>query len=159
MPSYRFGWRSRTGCRSSAGSWFPIWWIEAAAPRVEARQERLVELRSQIVHGDRKPCLVALVTLDPSGWRDWCEARDIAVGLLSDAVSDGRVRLEVACSIGAGNTRLSRAEQVKNWALLDAEWTSKSGELTPTMKLRCPVIVERYRDEIEQHYDPLPSDW
>ncbi|HZZ49321.1 MAG TPA: AMP-binding protein [Pseudonocardia sp.] len=113
---------------------------------------------SVYVHGDRKPCLVALVTLDPTGWRDWCEGRDIAVGSLSDAVSDGRVRLEVARSIGAGNTRLSRAEQVKNWALLDAEWTSASGELTPTMKLRRPVIAERYRDEIEQLYDPLTSD-
>jgi long-chain acyl-CoA synthetase len=113
---------------------------------------------SVYVHGDGKPCLVALVTLDPSTWPEWCENRGIAVSSLSEAVSDGRVRIEVARSIGAGNTALSRVEQVKNWTLLDAEWTSASGELTPTMKLRRPLVAERYREEIEQLYDPLTSD-
>jgi long-chain acyl-CoA synthetase len=109
------------------------------------------------VHGDNKPCLVALVTLDP-GWPDWCAARNIKVDSLTDAVANGRVRLEVARSIGAGNAALSRVEQVKNWALLRTEWTSETGELTPTLKLRRAIIVDRYRAEIEELYDPLTAD-
>jgi long-chain acyl-CoA synthetase len=112
---------------------------------------------SVYVHGDDKPCLVALVTLDP-GWADWCAARDIKVHSIGDAVANGRVRLEVARSIGAGNATLSRVEQVKNWALLPDEWSSETGQLTPTLKLKRAVIAERYRDEIEELYDPLTAD-
>ena len=112
---------------------------------------------SVYVHGDDKPCLVALVTLDP-GWADWCAARDIKVASIADAVANGRVRLEVARSIGAGNAALSRVEQVKNWALLHEGWSSETGQLTPTLKLRRAVIAERYRDEIEELYDPLTAE-
>ena len=112
---------------------------------------------SVYVHGDNKPCLVALVALDP-GWRDWCAARGIKVDSLTDAVANGRVRLEVARSIGAGNATLSRVEQVKNWALLPTQWSTETGELTPTMKLKRPVIAARHRAEIEELYDPLTAD-
>jgi long-chain acyl-CoA synthetase len=110
---------------------------------------------SVYVHGDDKPCLVALVTLDPSAWPRWCQARGIEVSSLSDAVRNGRVRLEVAQSIGAGNMTLSQFEQVKNWTLLEELWGVQTGELSPTMKLKRSVIAERYRDEIEELYDPL----
>ncbi|WP_064745406.1 AMP-dependent synthetase/ligase [Pseudonocardia acaciae] len=112
---------------------------------------------SVYVHGDDKPCLVALVTLD-SGWPQWCAARGIQVENLAEATSNGRVRLEVARSVGAGNAVLSRVEQVKNWALLQREWSSETGELTPTMKLKRTVIAKRYRDDIEALYDPLTAD-
>jgi long-chain acyl-CoA synthetase len=110
---------------------------------------------SVYVHGENKPCLVGLVALDPTAWQDWCAARGITVESVSEAVRNGRVRLEVAQSVGAGNAKLSRVEQVKNWALVDEAWSVQTGELTPTMKLKRPVIAERYRDEIEQLYDPL----
>jgi len=112
---------------------------------------------SVYVHGDDKPCLVALATLDPS-WAQWCAARDIKVHSIAEAVADGRVRLEVARCIGAGNAALSRVEQVKNWALLPEEWSSETGQLTPTLKLKRTVIAEWYRDEIEELYDPLTAD-
>jgi len=112
---------------------------------------------SVYVHGDNKPCLVALVALDP-GWRDWCAARGIEVDSITDAVTNGKVRLEVARSIGAGNATLSRVEQVKNWALLPTQWSIETGELTPTMKLKRPVIAARHRADIEELYDPLTAD-
>jgi long-chain acyl-CoA synthetase len=112
---------------------------------------------SVYVHGDDKPCLVALVTLDPN-WRDWCAARGIAAKTLTEAINDGRVRLEVARSIGAGNSGLSRVEQVKNWTLLPDVWSIETGELTPTLKLKRAVIAERYREEIEELYDPLTAE-
>jgi long-chain acyl-CoA synthetase len=109
------------------------------------------------VHGDNKPCLVALVALDPA-WRDWCAARGIEVDSISDAVANGKVRLEVARSIGAGNATLSRVEQVKNWALLPTQWSIETGELTPTLKLKRAVIAARHGAEIEELYDPLTAD-
>jgi len=52
---------------------------------------------------------VALVALDRLA--DWCAARGIEVDSITDAVTNGKVRLEVARSIGAGNATLSRVDR------------------------------------------------
>jgi len=36
--------------------------------------------------------------------------------------------------------------------VLPAEWTAQSGELTPSMKRRRSVIIDRYAKEIEELY-------
>ncbi len=109
------------------------------------------------VYGDAKPYLVALITLDPMGWRDWCTARGIEVASVAEAVADQRVRDEVSRAVEEGNALLARVEQIKNWTLLDKLWDSESGELTPTMKLKRPVVLERYRAEIEDLYVSTPA--
>jgi len=106
------------------------------------------------VHGDNRPYLVALLTLDPMGWRDWCKMRDVDVDAdtVAEAVEHPKVREEAARAVKAGNARLARVEQVKRWELLDEEWDSATGELTPTMKLKRPVIAERYADRVAALY-------
>jgi long-chain acyl-CoA synthetase len=43
-------------------------------------------------------------------------------------------------------------EQVKKFELLDSEWTIDGGELTPTLKLKRKVIMEKYRNVVERIY-------
>ena len=50
------------------------------------------------------------------------------------------------------NTNFGQWEQIKKFTLLPAEWTSESGELTPTMKVKRKIISERYRKQIEEMY-------
>jgi long-chain acyl-CoA synthetase len=104
------------------------------------------------VHGDQRPYLVALVTLDPLGWQQWCDVRGITVSTVAQAVAHPRVREEITKAVDAGNTRLARVEQIKRWELLDHLWDSESGELTPTMKLKRPVITSRYEAELDKLY-------
>lgn len=52
----------------------------------------------------------------------------------------------------AGNSRLSRIEQIKAWQLMDADWLPDSDELTPTMKLKRRPIAEKYADVIDSLY-------
>ena len=50
------------------------------------------------------------------------------------------------------NQFFNHVEQVKKFELLPNEWTVDGGELTPTMKLKRKVIMEKYRDAIERIY-------
>jgi long-chain acyl-CoA synthetase len=50
------------------------------------------------------------------------------------------------------NEGLARFEQIKQFALLDRELTQESGELTPTLKVRRKIIMERYAPTIERLY-------
>jgi long-chain acyl-CoA synthetase len=54
--------------------------------------------------------------------------------------------------VGEANAQLSRPEQIKRFAVVDAPFTVESGELTPTFKVRRSVIEQRYQNLIERVY-------
>ena len=58
--------------------------------------------------------------------------------------------------INSFNEFFNHVEQVKKIELLPDEWTIESGELTPTLKLKRKVIMEKYKDAVERIYrEPL----
>lgn len=52
---------------------------------------------------------------------------------------------------------LARFEQVKKFTLLPREFSIEMGEITPTLKLRRKIIMERFGKEIEAMYKPATS--
>ena len=50
------------------------------------------------------------------------------------------------------NQLFGKWEQLKRFELLDKPWGIETGELTPTMKLKRKVIMERYADRVEALY-------
>ena len=55
-------------------------------------------------------------------------------------------------AVQAGNSRLSRVEQIKKYTVLAEEWLPAGDELTPTMKLRRRPIERKYREQIDAMY-------
>ena len=54
--------------------------------------------------------------------------------------------------VDALNRELSQFERIKKFALLPAEFTIASGELTPTLKVKRKVVEQRWKDAIEGLY-------
>jgi len=50
------------------------------------------------------------------------------------------------------NKGLARYESIKKVALLAKELSVETGELTPTLKLKRRIILERHKDAIEALY-------
>jgi long-chain acyl-CoA synthetase len=109
-------------------------------------------IANAIVHGDRRPYLVALVTLDP----------DVAPRLAEDLgvpydpavmATDHRVRAVIQRDVDEVNGRFARIEQVKRFRILPRDLSQAEGELTPTLKLRRPVVTERYAAELAALYE------
>jgi len=44
-------------------------------------------------------------------------------------------------------------EQIKKFELLPNDWTINGGEMTPTLKLKRKVIMEKYREAIDRLYE------
>ena len=63
----------------------------------------------------------------------------------------GRIKLFKEL-IDSFNEFFNNVEQVKRFELLPCEWTIESGELTPTLKLKRKVIMEKYKDAYERIY-------
>jgi long-chain acyl-CoA synthetase len=105
-----------------------------------------------VVHGDRRPYLVALLTLDP----DELEALAAEAGVAADPVAmatDPRVREIVQRDVDSVNARLARIEQVKRFAILDRDLSQAAGELTPTLKVKRAAVQRAYADRLRALYE------
>jgi long-chain acyl-CoA synthetase len=91
-----------------------------------------------VVVGDRRPYLVALVTLDEE------EVAKLA--------PDADVHKLIGDHIDAINEKFARVEQIKKFAILPHDLSQEGGELTPTLKVKRSVVTEKYADEVERLY-------
>ncbi len=105
-----------------------------------------------VAYGDRRPYLVALLTLDGEAAAPWARARGIEAAEVATLAGHPDVIAEVSAAVAAANARLARVQQVKRWRLLPEEWTPETGEITPTLKLKRRVIHVRYADTISELY-------
>jgi long-chain acyl-CoA synthetase len=105
-----------------------------------------------LAFGDRRPYVVALLTLDGEVAPAWARAHGIEAGSLAELATDPAVLAEVGAAVGAANERLARVQQVKRWRLLPVEWTADTEELTPTLKLKRRVVHAKYADDIDGLY-------
>ncbi len=105
-----------------------------------------------LAYGDRRPYVVALLTLDGEVAPAWARARGIEAGSLAGLASHPEVLAEVANAVATANKRLARVQQVKHWRLLPVEWTAETEELTPTLKLRRRIVHGKYADDIDALY-------
>ncbi|MFL5909355.1 MAG: AMP-dependent synthetase/ligase [Gaiellaceae bacterium] len=105
-----------------------------------------------VAYGDRRPYLVALITLDEDERPKLAEM----LGVDPDPAAMARdecVRAEIQKVVDAANERFARIEQVKRFAILDRELSQAEGELTPTMKVKRDVVNKRYAARIAAIYD------
>jgi long-chain acyl-CoA synthetase len=102
--------------------------------------------------GDRRNYVTALLVLDNEAARAWAAEQGIPAADMADMAKSPEVLAEVEKSVAEANSHLARVEQVRRYAVLPQEWTSDSGELTPTLKKRRRVIMARYADEIDLLY-------
>ena len=62
------------------------------------------------------------------------------------------VQQHIQSEIRSRLTDFADFEQVRRFVLLEKEFSQEADEMTPTLKLKLNVIIERYSDEIEQMY-------
>lgn len=130
------------------------------APAVLEDAVRAHRLISQVmVIGDQQPFIAALVTLDVEELAKWAEetgAHASAPGELTrELLEDERdaLRAEVETAIDAANAQVSRAESIREFRILSADFTIESGELTPTLKLKRTVVMANRVAAVDSIYD------
>jgi long-chain acyl-CoA synthetase len=104
-----------------------------------------------VVVGDRKPYLVALITLDAE------EAPALADRLgtepeLDRLAGDERVQAEIQKAVDEVNSQVGPVEQIKRFEILPHDFSMEGGELTPTLKVKRNVVHEKYAETIESIY-------
>jgi long-chain acyl-CoA synthetase len=104
-----------------------------------------------VVVGDRRPYLVALVTLDPEDAAAYAKEH----GLPEDPVqlaANADIKASIEAHVEEINKNYARVEQVKKIAILKQDLSQETGELTPTLKVKRAVVTAKHEPEIEQLY-------
>ena len=104
-----------------------------------------------VMHGDRRPYPVALVTLDAEYCVPWAQSKGLPTDLASIARLD-EVRDAIQAVLDEVNSRYAKVEQVKRFAILDHDFSQETGELTPTLKMKRQVINTMYADVLDSLY-------
>jgi long-chain acyl-CoA synthetase len=115
----------------------------------EMKQHPLVS--QCVVVGDRKPYLVALVTLDPEEAAAYANENGLPADPERLAASP-EIRREIEAHREKMNERFARVEQVKKLKILPHDLSQESGELTPTLKVKRAVVAAKHEREIEALY-------
>ena len=116
----------------------------------DLKQTRFI---SQVVmHGDRRPYPVALVTLDAEEIVPWAREH----GLPEDVAQLSRhadVIALVQAELDRVNAGYAQVGQIKRFAILHRDLTIEDGELTPTLKVKRSVVNERHRELLDSLYE------
>ncbi|SDJ74909.1 long-chain acyl-CoA synthetase [Nonomuraea maritima] len=104
------------------------------------------------VHGDRRNYVTALVTLDMDVVRPWAQAEGLPTdpGELS---RHPRMLAEVEKAIKQVNDDQASYSTVKKFAILAADFTVETGELTPSLKVKRKAVEERHGEVLDSLYD------
>ena len=102
--------------------------------------------------GDGRKFLTMIVALDHEEAPAWAEANGLAYQDLATFSKLDEVKAEIERAIDEANDTVSSVEQVKKWIIVPDEWTPDSGEVTPSLKLKRKVVLDKYADEIESLY-------
>ena len=105
-----------------------------------------------MVVGPERKYVGALIVPSFPNLKDWCRQHNIAYTSNEEMIRNPKVIDMMKELVEIFNTYFNHVEQIKKFELLPSEWTVDGGELTPTLKLKRKVIMEKYRDAIERIY-------
>jgi long-chain acyl-CoA synthetase len=115
----------------------------------DLKQSRYIS--QAVMHGDRRPFPVALITLDAEEILPWAKEQGLPEDLPALASAD-EVQALVQAELDRANAHYAQVEQIKKFAILDRDLTVEHGELTPTLKVKRVVVNERFAELFEALY-------
>ena len=105
-----------------------------------------------VVLGDRRPFITALVTIDEEAFATWAPEHGHTGRPVADLIDDPTLRATVQEAVDDANRAVSRAESIRAFAILPHDLKVEDDELTPTLKVKRNLVLERERATIERLY-------
>ena len=139
--------RKKEMFKTSGGKYIAPQYIEN-----KLKQSRFIEQAMVVGEGEKMPA--AFIQPNFAFVREWLKRHGVSETLSNEALAkDKRVYERIEQEIERINKRLGKWEQVKVFALTPDEWSIDAGHLTPTLKLKRRIILEKYKDMYNTFYN------
>jgi long-chain acyl-CoA synthetase len=103
-----------------------------------------------MVVGENQKFAAALIVPDFSDLKAWCENKGLEYTTNAEMLQHQMVKKKILREVAKFNCFFGETEQVKKFEVLDTEWSTLTGELTPTLKLKREYIYSKYSDVIDK---------
>jgi len=120
---------------------------------IENKMKESPFVEQMMIVGAEQKFVGALIVPSIPNLKEWMQHKGIKFTTIEDAVHNPKVLDLYRELIDSFNKFFNHVEQVKKFELVPNEWTIDTGELTPTLKLKRKVIMEKYKDVVERIYN------
>lgn len=121
----------------------------------QALESRLGEdkyIEQVAVIGDQRKYVTAIIIPAFEALKEYARKKHIQYRNMEDLVKNADIKAMIEERIQKLQANFAGFEQIKKFTLLPQEFTMEAGELTNTLKIRRPIINNRYAREIEAMY-------
>ncbi|AOZ72934.1 long-chain fatty acid--CoA ligase [Boudabousia tangfeifanii] len=105
-----------------------------------------------VVVGDKRPFIAALITLDEEMLPMWLTNHGLPHMDVAEAARHPQVLAALERAVKKANEHVSRAESIREIRVLVTDFTEDNGMLTPSMKVKRPVVLRAFQKEIDEIY-------
>ncbi len=123
-----------------------------APQAIESRLGEDKYIEQVAVIGDKRKYVTAIIIPAFEALKEYARKKKIEYRSIDDLVRNKDIRRLIESRIENLQNGFAAFEKIKKFTLLPREFTMETGELTNTMKIRRPVIANRYAREIEAMY-------
>jgi len=102
--------------------------------------------------GDQRKFLSMIIALDHEEAPAWAESHGLEYSDLESFSRLPEVQDEIARAVEQANETVSQVERIKKWVIVPDVWAPESGEITPSLKLKRRVVLDKYSEDIEKMY-------
>nr|BFF24270.1 long-chain fatty acid--CoA ligase [Glycomyces mayteni] len=107
-----------------------------------------------LVVGEARPYIGCLISIDGDILPDWLSRRGKDPKTpIADLVDDAELLAELQEKVDEANATVSRAEQIKRFRVIPVELSEDAGEITPSVKVKRHVVMEKYSGEVNALYE------
>jgi long-chain acyl-CoA synthetase len=126
--------------------------MNIAPQNIENRLKGDPFISQAMVHGDKRPYPVALITLNPEELAKFAKAEGILDTEPTSLAKNPKVVERVSRSVEERNDELQSYAKIKKFSILPIDFTVENGLLTPTLKVKRKLITEKYRETLDSLY-------
>ncbi|CAN5225841.1 AMP-dependent synthetase/ligase [soil metagenome] len=124
------------------------------APQViENKMKESPYIEQIMVIGENEKFVSALIVANFPAVKEWAKRHNVDASKNNEELlKDPAVQKLFKDEVEALNKDFSHVEQVKRFKVLVNEWSMEGGELTPTLKVKRKVVMEKYQKVVDEIY-------
>jgi len=118
------------------------------------KQSRFIDQIMVIGDGQKMPA--AFIQPNFEFLKEWAKLHNVAIGNTNEAIiSNPKIIERIQQEVDTVNDKFGNWEKIKRFELTPDLWTVSDGHLTPTMKLKRKIVMEKYINLFHKIYDPV----
>ena len=119
---------------------------------IENQLKQSLYISQIMLIGDQRKTITALIVPNFDALKEYAKEKQLETDDVAGLIETKEIRQLFRRDIGQLSMDFADFERVKMFTLLDREFTQETDEMTPTLKLKRKIILEKYKDQIEKMY-------